>query len=397
MLQKGFLKPRLSIDVIGKFNFWQGIFFGIAASILLNLFLNFSREVFRFFSRLNELVVYSEAEYLYADFFCAFLSAFFGFGVCLHIWLGRGVRGLGKRYRHDFAKTVIHLFLILPLLAISRMGTVILLPLVNLPGYENHLNFHLEFPILFLLLPCVLFLVFWQGIRLNFRVGFWIPKTLFVVLCSGLLLFTFLRLDRGVVDRTDLIANSHRYSTIKAELELARKRGIPLSESTILVLGKFSTASKMEMNQAVIKAFQNGHPVSSDTLVLQKVMLKNLDHRFLARPFENGIFTRENYWSYAKPKEVYHQIALHDPGAMETLILFEILSEIVGIASAGLSSEPTDATDIEEPGEWMLEFEKQVLANQAQSVIEQLDGVVERLLKDTRYESYRPLISKIGQ
>ena len=151
------------------------------------------------------------------------------------------------------------------------------------------------------------------------------------------------------------------------------------------------------MNQAVIKAFQNGHPVPSDTLVLQKVMLKNLDHRFLARPCENGVFILENYWSYAKPEEVYHQIALYDSNDMETLILFEILGEMVGIASVGLSSEPADTTDIEEPEEWVLEFEKRVLDNKAQKVIGQLDGVVERLLRDTSYESYRRLISKVGQ
>ena len=393
MLQKGFLKPRLSIDVIGKFNFWQGIFFGFAASIILNLFLNFSRELFRFFSRLNELVIYSDSEYLYADLFYAIFSALFGFGVCLHFWFDRDVRGHVKRYRHDFSKASIHLFLILPLLAISRMGTVILLPLVNLRGYECHLNLHLEFPILFLLLACVVFLVFWQGIRLNFRVGYWFPKTFIAVLSWGFILFTFLRLDRDVVDRTDKVANALRYETIRAEVELAKQRGIHLSDSTILVLGKFATESKVAMNRAISIAFQKGHPVSSDTLVLQKVMLKNLDHRFLAPVFENGAFSRERLWTYAFPEQIEFQISLRDTQDLETLVLFEILAEMIDIANIENGKIKDSPIQYDKLEYGILDFEKTYLMASVPNLDRSLSEVVARILIDDKYSRFHHLIA----
>lgn len=120
MLEKGFLKPRLTLELLSKTSFWRAILFGLVSSIILCLFLNFNREFFRFFSTLNELVHYSYEEYFLADIFYAAFSSVFGFGVTIYFWLKNLKVNRRIKYLKMLALSNIFLFMIFPLNAISK-------------------------------------------------------------------------------------------------------------------------------------------------------------------------------------------------------------------------------------------------------------------------------------
>jgi len=397
MIQKGFLKPNLTYQRIGTTNFWQGVFFGLASSIILALFMNFSREIFRYFSILNELVEYPELEYFYSDLFYSLYASLFGFGVCLMHWFKIRDQSRKTRLRLSFAKSNIFLFLVISLLAISRMGTVILLPLVNLPGFDNHLNFHLEFPEIFVFMSIFLILFFWQGIQMEFKLNYWKFYSAAIIISWTFLLFSFLRVDRNIVDEAYNNFKKTRYLVIDQELNKAKEIGIEFPLITIETIKKHKTESKKNMYLAVEKAFKTKNSVSLDTLILQKIMIRNLDHLdFSAHsfyPYEG----HDSIWIYPYPEAIYHQIKLHKPSDIETKVLFEILSELVDISNPEyrMPKEKPDYLTREEFSN--LNYEKRSLILKTSTIQSRLIQVVKKLLNESQYELYHHMIIGINQ
>ena len=87
MLKPGFLKPELSIQKIGKLNFWIGIVVGISLAVILSFGINYTREAFRISTFSSDLHILPENEYHIYDFFFAVFSTCIGFGFALFYWL----------------------------------------------------------------------------------------------------------------------------------------------------------------------------------------------------------------------------------------------------------------------------------------------------------------------
>jgi hypothetical protein len=394
MLKKGFLKPRLTLELLSKTSFWRAIVFGLASSIILCLFLNFNREFFRFFSSLNELVHYSEEEYFFADIFYAAFSSVFGFGVTIYFWL----KDLKLKRRFKFLKMLalsnIFLFMILPLNAISRMGTVILMPLVNIPGYDRHLQLHLEFPIIFILVPIMMFLLYWQVIQRVFKTNFWMIKSLFVIIAWTLILFKGLSLDRSILDNSYRFSIRERLVNIGLELNKAKNAGVEFSPETIRSLEKFHTDSKLQMIEDVNAGFKLDKPLSIDTLILAKIILINLDH---IKNFPPVVYHEEKWdmmWTYPLPEDVYGQLKFHRPNDIETRILFEILSEMVNISYSKFGDAQILNKNLN-PYFQNQKYERIVLMSSTITIQSRLIQVVQKLLAIEVYKEYHPMIKNM--
>ncbi|MCH6233682.1 hypothetical protein [Cognataquiflexum rubidum] len=447
MLKKGFLKPRLTLEVLSKISFWRAIIFGLASSIVLCLFLNFNREFFRFFSSLNELVHYSEEEYFFADIFYAAFSSVFGFGVTIYFW----VKDLKFNRRFKFLKMLalsnIFLFMIFPLNAISRMGTVILMPLVNIPGYDRHLQLHLEFPIIFILVPIMMFLLYWQVIQRLFKTNFWMIKSLLVIIAWTLILFKGLSLDRSIIDdsyrfsvrdrlenidlklyeypqcctlglkglyRERILAHGRRSAVHRTanrsptiiclatcnkadthiKLNKAKNAGVEFSPETIRTLEKFHTDSKLQMMEDVNVGFKLAKPLSIDTLILAKIILINLDH---IKNFPPIVYHEEKWdlmWTYPLPEDVYRQLKFHRPNDIETRILFEILSEMVNISNSRFGDSPILNKNLD-PYFQNQKYERIVLISNTITIQSRLIQVVQKLLANEVYKEYHPMIKSM--
>lgn len=87
MLNKGFLKPDISIENIGKTKFWIGIIVGIWLAITLSYFINYSREALRFVTGFADTYIIPEKEFRIYDLFCALFSTSIGFGFTIIYWL----------------------------------------------------------------------------------------------------------------------------------------------------------------------------------------------------------------------------------------------------------------------------------------------------------------------
>lgn len=394
MLKKGFLKPRLTLEVLSKISFWRAIIFGLASSIVLCLFLNFNREFFRFFSSLNELVHYSEEEYFFADIFYAAFSSVFGFGVTIYFW----VKDFKLNRRFKFLKMLalsnIFLFMIFPLNAISRMGTVILMPLVNIPGYDRHLQLHLEFPIIFILVPIMMFLLYWQVIQRMFKTNFWMIKSLLLTIAWTLILFKGLSLDRSFLDNSYKFSIRERLENIDLELNKAKNAGVEFSPETIRTLEKFYTDSKLQMMEDVNAGFKLAKPLSIDTLILAKIILINLDH---IKNFPPVVYHEEKWdlmWTYPLPEDVYNQLKFHRPNDIETRILFEIISEMVNISYSRFGDAQILNKNLD-PYFQNQKYERIVLMSSTITIQSRLIQVVQKLLANEVYKEYHPMIKNM--
>ena len=62
MLTKGFLKPEISIDKLGKRQFWIGTIIGILIAFVLSYFFNYSRESLRMITFMADPYILTEKE-----------------------------------------------------------------------------------------------------------------------------------------------------------------------------------------------------------------------------------------------------------------------------------------------------------------------------------------------
>ena len=89
MLQKGFLKHKLTIHVIGKKRFWNGIISGLLFSISIWMLFSYYREIARALTTLNgDLLVLPQYDDNLNDYFFATIAVLTGFGFTIWIWFG---------------------------------------------------------------------------------------------------------------------------------------------------------------------------------------------------------------------------------------------------------------------------------------------------------------------
>ena len=332
MLKKGFLKPKISIDNLGRRQFWTGIIIGIGFSFVISYFINYSREVLRFITFIGDPFILTEKEFRIYDLFFAAFSTSLGFGFTIIYWLRGSNRSIKKRYLKRYAITNAWFITFVALSVVTKFGSVLPINLYHLYGYDNHLDILKEFGFMLILIPIYVFFAQWNSIRLIFKTGNWILISIALFLITTFCLFETTYTDREILNKKYYSHNKERFDYINKEFENARKQNIFFSDSINRILQKRYAERTTNLVMALKNAFNNNKAVSLDTLILEKIVIHNMNLQGVYM-FWYGTDKDKN-WPYAMPEKVYHQILINDVNSEETKTLFEILFEQISLFNA---------------------------------------------------------------
>ncbi|WP_114752070.1 MFS transporter [Pleomorphovibrio marinus] len=378
-----FRKEKISIQNIGRQRFWIGIVAGLISVISISFFFNQSRESLRLLTSMSaDLLILKDNELLFFNYFFSFLSTVLGLSITIWIWMqnrrhNRRKNGIYKQLSNTNALLIFWVILMI----ISRFGSVLPIILFGHPGYDNHLNLYEEFWILFVLIPIVVFLQSWFTVRLVYQSGKWIFLSLLFCIMTAFTLQLTTSVNQEKLNRAYHQRFESEYNYIDQEIKIAKEKyGIDYNEQTVEILKKQITESSVRQIESIKKAFSVDNPVTLDTIILQKIIIRNYKEGGWYYYRRNSI---EN-WRYALPYDILKQLDYFDSSSNETKELFEILREMIDLVNTPEinGEEYQNFTETERRRSLGARF------NIPDPLIEQLKEVRIQLLEDDRYSDF---------
>ncbi|AWW29567.1 hypothetical protein DN752_05175 [Echinicola strongylocentroti] len=377
-----FRKEKISIKNIGRQRFWIGVVAGLISAISISLFFNHSREVLRLFTGMStDLLILKENELLFFNYFFSLLSSVLGLSITIWLWLQnkKHNRKKDRIYKQLSVTNTILIFWFI-LMIISRFGSILPIVLFGTPGYDNHLNLYEEYWILFVLIPIVVFTQSWFAVRLVYQAGRWIFLSfLFCILTAFTLQLT------TTVNQEKLNSAYHQryerdYNYIDQEIRIAKEKyGIDYNEQTVEILKKRFTESSVKQIESIKNVFSANKPVTLDTIILQKIIIRNYKEGGWYYYRRNSI---EN-WRYALPIDILKQLSFFEQNSKETKELFEVLKEMIDLVNTPEIHWEAYQNFTETERRRSLGARYNIPA----PLIEQLKEVRTRLLKEERYSN----------
>lgn len=391
MIKKGYLKPEISIDLIGKNKFWLGIILGIAYSLVLSYFFNYSREALRFITFNGDPYILPPKDFKKYDLFFASLSVSIGFSLSIVYWFLGHNKGIAKRYLKRFAITYAVFISIVALMVVSRFGSILPIILYR-SGFDGQLHIHEDFKLLIILTPLFVFFGNWNAVRAFVRTRYWIQISFVVYCLFSLFIYKTTSLDKDVLNAHYYHQNKERFDFIDQEFRKAIRMEVTFPEIMKTTLQKRYSMKTRALVMELKEAFNSGRKLTLDTLILEKIVIHNLNEhgRYYAKWRDEDSNLN---WSYALPEKVYAQIQMHEVGSHEMLLLFEILQEQVNI----FNTEDLDWDYYESysPYERELMFYKRHISRSTNTILSRLEQVVNKLKADEKYEQYHSILPDI--
>ena len=391
MLQKGFLKPELSVSNIGKWSFWLGISLGLYVSLVLNLLFGFSRESFRVITFLNDPLILTPEEFQAYDLFFALFSTSLGFGVTIIYWLIGRKNIIRKKYLKIFSISNTAFICIAAFAIVARFGSKLAIVPYGLRGYDNELNLLQDHKLLLILIPIYIFLANWMSIRLIFKTQSWIILSFLVCLIISLILFQTTSVDKEILNNAYYRKYAERFDFIDKEFEKATKYEVYFPDSIKQILQKMDAARTLDLVLGLKKYFESNAMVPKDILILEKISVHNLNKHMSY--WIGNKKERDKNWPYAMPEDIYRQIIMHHVGEIEMQLLFEILYEQISL----LVTEKPDYNKFSSYSRYQKEkwYYKDHLINRTTTILSRLVQVAEKLRTDNKYVKYHSLIPEI--
>lgn len=389
MLTKGFLKPELSIDKLGKRQFWSGIVIGVLMAFVLSYFFNYSRESLRMITFMADPYILSEKEFRLYDLFFAFFATSLGFGFTIIYWSRGRNKNIRKRYLQTFTTSNAWLITFVALMLVARFGSILPLIAYGLHGYDGHLDLLNDYGVMFVLIPIYVFFAHWNTIRMIFRTRYWILLSIVFYILTAFYLYKTTDADREILNQSYYSQNKQRFDYIDSEFDKAKKMGVFFSDTTKQILRKKYAERTTELVLSLKYAFQSEKVVPLDTLILEKIAIHNMNKHSLYFDVRNQ--HRDRNWPYALPEDVYKQILKHDIDSKETTLLFEILSEQISLFTA----PPIEADEMKQYTDYEREksrFMRNLMYN-AETIQGRLIQVVDTLKADEKYEKFHHFLT----
>ena len=181
------------------------------------------------------------------------------------------------------------------------------------------------------------------------------------------------------------------YNYIDQEIATATKEyGVEFDTKTIEILKKWHTEKSVEQIASVKRAFANDKPISMDTIILQKIIIR--DYK---QGCGDGHFYRRNSiqnWHYALPNDIIKQLRNYSYGSGEVKELFELLKEQIALVN-------TPTIDGDKYGSYTHTEIRRSFGpryNIPSELVEQLKGMREKLLEDEKYASFANELPEIN-
>lgn len=153
MLTKGFIKPKISIDKVGKRQFWTGIIIGVMIAFILSYFFNYYRESLRMITFMTNPYILTEKEFRLYDLFFASFATSLGFGFTIIYWLSGRNKNIKKKYLKTFTVANAWLINFITLMLVGRFGSILPIIVYGLPKYDGHLDLLNNFWLMLVLIP----------------------------------------------------------------------------------------------------------------------------------------------------------------------------------------------------------------------------------------------------
>jgi hypothetical protein len=320
-------KEKISIGLFGQKRFYIGLSIGHFLAILTYLFFGYFREILRGQTFDSDLLIPTETEFLIYNLFFAAVSVTFGFGVTVWFWFQGLFSSQRPRRRINYISAYSMFWSMTLIYVVSKTGSNMTWLLFAMDGYDDHLNLSKEFPLLLFLLPTVLFLNIWTGIRLSFRSGGWLLKSLGVYLVlSAILAFS------SPIDQSGLNDSWNEFMTpynqiVDNEIKKAQSKGLQFSVKAIETI-RFNRKERVIKQAKELKErFTSENPIPTDSVVLELIAIKKTTIRSLdSKDWDD----KTGCWPFALPRDVYRQIKISDD-SIKNNYLREILTEYESI------------------------------------------------------------------
>lgn len=299
------IKQPLTVALIGRQKFWIGIYFGAFSSLLIHLLLCYGREIFRLSPHDHDLILLSSSEYLIYNTFFAAVAAAAGFGFMIWFWFGYSRSlGISNLWRNNIRFYAICGSFIL-LIVVFRAGLTASLLLYSRPGYEDDLVLYRDFPHLLIMLPAVVFLNHWTLVRMKFIAGKWFLVSIPAYVITVLVLVIISPGDLGSA-RWEVSQAEYR-QTVNKIIEEASVDGVSIDHVTKELLHHNQNRSVIELAVGLKKAFSSDHPVATDSIIMELVLIRKLIlSRLVGPPSE------ESRWPFVLPRDVHRQMGMSE-------------------------------------------------------------------------------------
>lgn len=379
-MTRKFRKEKISIENIGKQKFWIGIISGLISAITISLVFNYFRELFRFLTgQFADLLILEESELQFFNYFFSSLATVLGLSITVWVWMTNNNHKRKKdRIYKQLARTNNLLIFWLILMMIARFGTILPLILYASPGFDNQLNLFEEYWFLFILIPIVIFSQNWFTVRIIYRSEKWILLSFLICIVIAFTLKKSTSINQEIFNDSYHEKFEKDYKYIDEQIKKAKiEYGIEFNENTINTLKKWHTESSTQQVTSLKSAFSKDKKVSLDTIILQKIVIKNYKNGGLNNYRQNSI---EN-WHYALPLDVLRQLEFFDINSNESKELLEILKEqiyLVNTPEIGWK-EYDKHSDTEIRKSFGIKY------NVPKQLIEQLEKVRNSLMNDKKY------------
>ena len=386
-----FRKEKISIQNIGKQRFWIGIISGLFSAIIISLTFSYFRELFRFFTTLSaDLLILKKTELQFYNYFFSSLATVLGLSITVAIWMTNNnhKRRKDKIYK-QLSRTNIYFTFWLILMMIARFGSILPFILFGTPGYDNQLNLFEEYWFLFVLIPIVVFAQNWFIVRLVYRSTKWIFYSILICVAITFTLKTTTSINQEILNRAYYKKFESDYNYIDQQINKAKvEYGIDFKENTLETLKKWKTESSTEQVVNLKSAFSKDKKVSLETIILQKIVIKNFK--------ENGRYFRRNSidnWRYAFPKDILRQLELYDINSNESKELIEILKEQIKL----INTPEIDWEEYDKHTDTEIRKSFGVKYTVPKQIIEQLEKVRDSLINDNKYYEISKDLPKLKQ
>lgn len=372
---KNSLRPKLTIDTIGTWRFWLGILIGVLYAIVLFLFFYWSREMLRYLTGVfSDLLLFSEAEFRFFDTFLAAFSTAVGFSFTIHFWMSTPrFKSVKLRRSMRLGQVNSSLIIWVPIMLLARIGSLLFLVLFLGFGPEIDLMMMEDFYYLFVMLPLVILLQNWMAISKVFNVRRWILFSIAMFILLTFIISSFFSTNDNDIDSAYLSRFSDEYRYLDDEVARAESLyELNYLPKAIRSLKRWRTNdAKIQLGQ-VTGAFTVGHAVPLDTIILQKIIIRNAKIGFWAPRKSNTI----KGWYYATPMEILEQIKLQKSDATILGELINLLKEqILLLNTAYVDNNDQNDMDINERRRYFVTRNKQEVVNQITEVIKELESM----------------------
>ncbi|MEK6480038.1 hypothetical protein WJR50_21020 [Catalinimonas sp. 4WD22] len=373
------IKQKISVRHIGKTNFYLGIGLGVFAAMTLSLFFNYGRELFRFlFSALRNLVELEANRQMFFNYFYAALSVSLGTNLMLWVWQQRmDVRHIFKRRYIRLAQlSAIFVFWMI-LEVVVRFGSATPWGYAGYFGDQPILVFTGESHLLFYLLPFVIFLHGWHTFRLAVRCFSWMGYTFVAGCILSFMLAHSTSVNSEVIEDVDAKLHAEFYAYIDSALaDAEQKYDIKFSEEEVDDMKERGTVAAIAQVRRMKEAFADKKPVSLKTIILQRISVGALRPRDTMESFND-------YWPYARPKDIQRQLENFFPASDETEELILLLQALVDLYN---TPRPTHWDNIDS---W--EIQKHTYKRslfRLPSLVASLENTIQTIKAEPRYAQY---------